>query len=205
MAGKYKDHIEIKNVAEEFDEVFDNGEDISEFIDYSKGRRPNLEQKRDNFNPMQIIPVTETNLYVYHNLAQCYEAEFSPLTGKKPDASGLFALDTPIGGDVLGYLLYIDDTPAGLAAISQKEDSRFEVCEFYIVPLFRKNATGMRFAHAIWRRHSGRWEIKQIEGADYATAFWRKTIARYNDTPFSEDRYDDPYWGNVTRQRFVIV
>lgn len=153
---------------------------------------------------MKIIPVTNNNLSVYHNLAQCYEAEFSPLTGKHPDASGLFPLDTHIDENIMGYLLYIDETPAGLAAIARKEDNAFEVCEFYVLPLFRKNSSGIRFAHTIWRRHSGTWEIKQIEGADYATAFWRKTIARFGDTPFIEDRYDDPYWGNVLRQTFRV-
>ncbi len=42
--------------AKEFDEAFDNGEDISEFVDYSKGRRPNLEQKRVNLDlPVWMI------------------------------------------------------------------------------------------------------------------------------------------------------
>ncbi|MBS4067331.1 MAG: CopG family antitoxin [Sulfurimonas sp.] len=42
--------------AKEFDEVFDSGEDLSEFIDYSKGRRPNLEQKRVNLDlPLWMI------------------------------------------------------------------------------------------------------------------------------------------------------
>lgn len=42
--------------AKEFDEVFDNGENISEFVDYSKGRRPNLEQKRVNLDlPIWMI------------------------------------------------------------------------------------------------------------------------------------------------------
>lgn len=153
---------------------------------------------------MHIIPITETNLPIYHNLAQCYEAEFSPLTGKKPDASGRFALDTNIEDNILGYLLYIGDTPAGLAAIACKEENQFEMCEFYVLPLFRKNEAGMRFAHAIWERHRGTWEIKQIAGADYATAFWRKTITRYHDTRFVEVCYDDPYWGIVTRQTFSI-
>lgn len=154
---------------------------------------------------MNITPVTDHNLSIYHNLAQCYEAEFSPLTGKKPNASGIFELDTQISGNVIGYLLYIDETPAGLAAIKCKENSHFEVCEFYIVPYFRNSATGTQFAHTIWRRHNGIWEIKQIEGADYATAFWRKAIQRFNDTPFSEDHYNDPYWGNVIHQTFTIT
>jgi hypothetical protein len=34
--------------AEEFDRRFDDGEDISEFIDWSSASRPNLEAKRVN-------------------------------------------------------------------------------------------------------------------------------------------------------------
>ena len=41
---------------EDFDEAFENGEEISEFVDYSKGRRPNLEQKRVNLDlPIWMI------------------------------------------------------------------------------------------------------------------------------------------------------
>lgn len=36
--------------AKEFDEAFDNGEDISEYVDWSASRRPNLEQKRVNID-----------------------------------------------------------------------------------------------------------------------------------------------------------
>lgn len=34
--------------AEEFDKKFDNGEDILEYLDIEKARRPGLEQKRVN-------------------------------------------------------------------------------------------------------------------------------------------------------------
>ena len=34
--------------AEELDEKFDNGEDISAYVDWSKARRPNLEARRVN-------------------------------------------------------------------------------------------------------------------------------------------------------------
>jgi alpha/beta superfamily hydrolase len=33
---------------EEFDRKFDEGEDVSDYIDWSKARRPNLESKRVN-------------------------------------------------------------------------------------------------------------------------------------------------------------
>lgn len=153
---------------------------------------------------MQIIPVTEANIGIYYNLAQTYEAEFSPLTQKQPDPSGMYELDTYPGGDILAFLLEIDNTPAGIAAIARKGDQGYEVCEFYVIPRFRKNSIGMRFAHAIWKNYPGAWEIKQLVAADYATRFWRKTIQRYENTTFSEELYDDPYWGNVTRQQFII-
>ncbi|DAB39007.1 MAG TPA: hypothetical protein CFH83_02855 [Sulfuricurvum kujiense] len=154
---------------------------------------------------MNITPVTDTNSQIYHNLVQCYKAEFSSITGKKPNASGLFELDTHLGDDTLGFLLIIDDTPAGIAAIRCKESQSYEVCEFYVVPHFRKNGIGMEFAHTIWKNYLGDWEIKQIRGAEYATAFWRKTIERLNETAYTEESYDDPHWGVVTRQQFVAT
>ena len=36
--------------AKEFEEAFDNNEDIDELIDWSKGTRPNFEQKRVNID-----------------------------------------------------------------------------------------------------------------------------------------------------------
>lgn len=151
---------------------------------------------------MHIIPITEANLPVYLNLVQCYEAEFSPLTGKKPDPSGKFELDTQLGNGIIGFLLLIDDIPAGIAAIGCKAGSSYEVCEFYVLPCFRRNAIGIKFAHTLWETHPGEWEIKQIEGAESATSFWRKTIKRFEHTAYIEDIYHDSYWGRVTRQRF---
>jgi predicted acetyltransferase len=154
---------------------------------------------------MEIIAVTPGNLAVYLNLAQGYEAEFSAITGKRPDAQGIFPLDTRIGNDVRGFVLSVGGVPAGLIAVRTKDDGSYEVAEFYVVPSFRKQAWGRKFAHAIWRILPGSWEIKQIAGAEYAAEFWRKAIGTFPQTEFQEDRYNDPYWGTVTRQRFVTA
>jgi predicted acetyltransferase len=153
----------------------------------------------------EIIPVTAENLAVYHQLAQSYEAEFSAITGKQPDARGVFPLDTRIGDDVRGFLLSVGGLPAGLIAVRTKGEGAYEVAEFYVVPSFRKQSRGRHFAHAVWRILPGRWEIKQIAGAEYASAFWRKTIGTFPAAEFREDHYDDPYWGKVTRQRFLTA
>jgi len=42
--------------AEEFDKIFDNGEDITKYLDVSKARRPEQEQKRVNVDfPLWMI------------------------------------------------------------------------------------------------------------------------------------------------------
>lgn len=42
--------------AKEFDKKFDDGEDISKYLDYSKARRPGREQKRVNVDfPVWMI------------------------------------------------------------------------------------------------------------------------------------------------------
>lgn len=49
-----KKKVTIK--AEEFDKKFDEGEDISEHLDWSKAVRPNLDQKRVNLDlPIWMI------------------------------------------------------------------------------------------------------------------------------------------------------
>ncbi|KZK90257.1 hypothetical protein PsW64_00120 [Pseudovibrio sp. W64] len=151
---------------------------------------------------MIIKTVDRATAHIYDNLCQAYEAEFSPLTHKHPNADGLFAKDTLLEGNITGYLALNDDIPAGLAAIKRQDHHDFEVCEFYVVPVFRRHKLGQRFAAALFDQMPGHWQIKQIEGADQAIAFWRSVISTYTSGQFLEENYTDPYWGAVTRQTF---
>ncbi len=152
---------------------------------------------------MEILEVNDHNKEVYLNLIQGYEAEFSSITKKKPDAKGLFALDTHIGGSTRGFILYENGIPAGIAAIQVDPGGSREVCEFYVVPCYRGRSLGKRFAWYLWKLYPGNWQVKQIEGADHASVFWRKAIEEFTLNRFEEDLYEDAYWGKVTRQKFV--
>lgn len=153
---------------------------------------------------MRVVTVTTDTEQVYANLCQGYEAEFSSITGKIPGAQGLFALDTPLGGPVSGLLLMVEDLPAGLAAVKTRADGSRDLCEFYVVPARRRQSWGRVFARQVFFLFPGSWEVKQITGAEHATAFWRKVIGEVTGGCFAEDRFVDPYWGPVTRQRFVL-
>ena len=151
---------------------------------------------------MNIVQVQTDIEHIYLNLMQVYEAEFSSITKKKPDANGLFPLDTELGENTSAFLAFEDDIPIGFITIFEDIGQSYEVCEFYIVPSYRKRQFGERLTAAIWRMYPGTWVVKQIEGADYATVFWRKAIGNFAGNKFEEDKYIDPYWGLVTRQTF---
>ncbi len=44
-----------KIMAEELDRMFDDGEDISEYVDWSSARRPGLEKKRVNIDFPEML------------------------------------------------------------------------------------------------------------------------------------------------------
>lgn len=151
---------------------------------------------------VEIVTIDHNNLQVFHRLVQCYEAEFSPITGKVPGSDGLFPLDTEIDELHAGYLLYHDGVPAGFSIVAVKPGCCYEVSEFYVVPVFRSRRLGYLLAADCFQRYKGGWEVKQIAGADKAIEFWRKTIDRYTGGQYKEDINHDAYWGTVTRQRF---
>ena len=48
--------------AEEFDRRFDDGEDMSDFLDWSRARRPGLESKRVNLDmPQHMVAKLDTH------------------------------------------------------------------------------------------------------------------------------------------------
>lgn len=151
---------------------------------------------------MKIVKVDSSNEQVYANLYQGYAAEFSKIIEDKPDENGLFEIYPAIGDQVSGYLLYVESVPAALTAIEEKSPGAFEICDFYVVPYFRKNKLGKRFISRLFESLKGTWEIKQVAGADHAVNFWRDVVMDYTSGHFVEDKYLDKTWGWVTRQCF---
>ncbi|WP_320173117.1 hypothetical protein [Maridesulfovibrio sp.] len=145
--------------------------------------------------------VNDSNIGIFNNLMQNYEAEFSAITGKHPDRQGLYELDVTISEEHPGYLLYEGDNPIGFAVLGKHSEIN-DVAEFYIVPSFRRREFGKKFAFELFNLCPGPWQVRQIEGADRAKVFWRMIINEYTGGQYSEVKEDDPYWGPVTKQEF---
>lgn len=146
--------------------------------------------------------VDSTGSLVWDRLVQAYEFEFSRITDKKPGPDGLMAVDTVLGGNVAGWILWLEGQPAGLAAVVDHGQVR-EVAEFYVVPCWRGRGTGRTLAALLFDRYPGAWVVKQLVEATEAQVFWRRTLASLPCQKLREDSFVDPYWGLVFRQRFV--
>lgn len=151
---------------------------------------------------MRKMKIDGSNIQVFSHLVQNYEAEFSPLTGKHPDGRGLYALDVEISAERPGYLAYEGDIPIGLAVLGTHQGIS-DIAEFYIVPSFRRQSFGKRFAFELFDMRPGAWQVRQIQGADKARNFWRVVINEYTGGEYAETVENDPYWGPVTRQAFT--
>ena len=150
-----------------------------------------------------IISIDNKNVEIYLNLARAYEAEFSNLTGKLPNEFGIFEPDTMPSSPYIGYLLFKNNIPVGFCLAEINLNLR-DIAEFYIIPSARKNNLGLILASIIFEMYPGNWQVRQIQGADKATAFWRKVISKQTDNKYTEAVVNDPIWGIVTRQQFVI-
>ena len=146
--------------------------------------------------------VTEENIAILLNLGQTYEAEFSKITGKVPNEMGVFQLDTIPKHPYTGYLFYEKSVPVGFCIINTNVNP-MDIAEFYIIPSKRNKKFGITFAHSIFKKYPGTWQVRQIQGADHAVKFWRRVISDYTLGNYKEEVVEDPNWGVVTKQTFL--
>lgn len=150
-----------------------------------------------------LVQVHKDNLNILLNLGQAYEAEFSTLTGKNPNKNGLFELDAIPNDAYVGYLLYQEQIPIGFCVANVISNPK-DIAEFYILPSMRRKQLGISLAHQIFKAHPGKWQVRQIQGADHAIKFWRHAISLCTNNNYNEEITEDPHWGMVTKQTFTI-
>jgi predicted acetyltransferase len=154
------------------------------------------------------MPIVRIQTNEHHatlaNLMQAYEAEFSDLTQKLPDARGVFKPDTCVDDSHDGYLLYNEHgVPLGFC-IKGTINGFHDISEFYVIPAARRKRLGFDFATSIFNLYEGRWQVRQMWEASRARRFWKKTLEIYTGSMFEDVVIDDPMWGKMTSQRFEV-
>jgi len=115
----------------------------------------------------------------------------------------LFKIQTDIDHEHIGYLLYDKKKPIGFMVVCMGEVK--DVAEFYIIPGKRMSGYGQTLASYVFSQHPGRWQVRQITGADSARAFWQKVIDKITAGNYLEEVVQDNDWGCVSRQSFELA
>lgn len=151
---------------------------------------------------MKIIPITLENAHIFEVFVQDYEAEFSAITKKEPDAEGRFAIEAGWQNPNNGFYPFVEEKPVGFVIRGQTDEEHSDIAEFYILPCYRKKGFGKLLAFAIFDLFPGPWQVRQIPTATNAIAFWRATINEYTGGNYIETQVNDAHWGSVIRQCF---
>jgi len=147
----------------------------------------------------------------FRKLQQEYEAEFSAITGYKPNSQGVFDQEflastwSKNGYDI--YLFEIGETAIGFAVvnlssmITHDKDTR-DIAEFYIAPKFRNQKLGTKLAQEIFLMYPGKWEVRQLPSLLKARKFWLQAIAGLSPKQFEENAGTDSWKGFI--QKFWV-
>jgi predicted acetyltransferase len=148
-----------------------------------------------------LEPINESNFFHFDKLVQDYEVEFSSFTGKTPNQDGKYSIDVDWQAPNKGYYWKEGSQIIGFCII-ETIDTFSELVDFYVVPAHRKKMIGRKMALAVFNKHCGPWQVRQILDHELAKKFWRKVIGDYTKENYTELQIDDPLWGSAVFQRF---
>ena len=170
---------------------------------------------------IELVPARDADLLVVQNLFAFYVHDLSEFGRWDVGDDGRFALPASLanywnGPPVAGsrwsagwhgfpYLLRVEGKPAGFALVKRiaADPATFDMGEFFVLRKFRRDGVGKQAAGALFDRHPGRWEVREIPANTPAQAFWRRIIADYTRGVFTEGRERfDVYGADFIVQRF---
>lgn len=145
--------------------------------------------------------INESNSYIFDELAQDYEDEFSPTSGKKKNQDGKYSIDVDWHIPNQGYYWKEGSKIIGFSIV-EPIDGYSEIVDFYVVPAYRKKTIGKNMAFAVFNKRPGLWRVRQIPGSEAATKFWRRVISEYTNENYTESQIENPPWGLSICQQF---
>jgi len=148
---------------------------------------------------LRVVHVESPANIPFTSLFQLYEFEFVPHTHKEVGADGHYSRDlwSEAGADI--YLLYCGESPIGFAVVNHASmidgnKNVRDIAEFFIMPSHRRRGCGKWLAHALFDRHPGRWEIRQLPHHPAIRKFWCEAIRAYVGDSFTDTDMNSAAW-----------
>ncbi|MDE5984013.1 MAG: GNAT family N-acetyltransferase [Eubacterium sp.] len=126
---------------------------------------------------------------IIRNLNEKYFYECSFYENMQVDDLGNFGYDYLdayfTDDDRWAYILRVDDRLAGFAMVNKYFDDRqnldFSMAEFFILRYYQGKGIGRYFAHALFDKHRGKWQVAMHSNNKKGIAFWNKIIRDYTN------------------------
>lgn len=137
---------------------------------------------------VEVIPALKEQEPILANLLELYAHDFSEFLDLKLGADGRFGYEyLPLYWEDSNrhpFLIMVDGNLAGFvfvrrgSEISNDKDV-WDVAEFFVVRSYRRLGIGLKAAHEIWRRFSGRWEVRVMDRNQKALRFWQRAVSEF--------------------------
>lgn len=134
---------------------------------------------------MQVTLATHDQQPLIADLIEHYAHELSPLFNLQAGADGRYGYHALPSywqqASRFPYLIKVDGEVAGFALVTRgsrisQDNEVHDMTEFFVLQQYRRRGVGARAAHAIWRRHPGRWEVRVLATNTPALRFWQAAI-----------------------------
>jgi predicted acetyltransferase len=125
---------------------------------------------------------------VLANLLELYAHDFSELRDLDLGEDGRFGYGTlPLYWTEPGrypFLVRVDGRLAGLVLVRRGsvisgEEAVWDMAEFFVVRRYRRRRVGTLVAQEVWRRFTGRWEVRVMQNNDAARRFWAGAVSLF--------------------------
>ncbi len=134
---------------------------------------------------VEVVHATPEQEPIVANLLELYAydfSEFHPLTLGADGRYGYKGLSRYwLETDRLPFLVKVGGRLAGVVLVKRERgvlgtETVWDVAEFFILRMFRRQGVGKAVAHEIWRRYPGTWQVRVMESNYGGYRFWEHTI-----------------------------
>jgi predicted acetyltransferase len=157
------------------------------------------------FAKIEVIPARQEQESVLANLLQLYAHDFSEFHDIDIGADGRFVYkNLPLywsEPNRHAFLVWVDGKLAGFALVKRgseisENEGVWDMAEFFILRRYRRRGAGSVVAREIWKRFTGRWEVRVMQSNVAATEFWSRMIDGFVGKNVSPRRVqiDGEFW-----------
>ncbi|MGD8189934.1 GNAT family N-acetyltransferase [Brevibacillus ginsengisoli] len=138
------------------------------------------------------------------NLFELYTYDFSEYMNAEVDDHGRYSVNYSdqylMDESYSTFLVLIDGRTAGFAVVKADHHETFSISQFFIMRKYRRTGAGKLVATKLFDQYRGNWRVAQIAKNLPAQAFWRKVIAEYTKSNYTERYQQDRIWSGPVQE-----